>query len=52
MTKMRDVVIDENAKSQNLSDWNGLNVLVISPTPTHPKDFGNRKRVFEICEML
>lgn len=27
-----------------------LNVLVLSPTPTHPQDFGNRKRIFRICK--
>lgn len=26
-----------------------LRVLVLSPTPTHPQDFGNRKRIFRIC---
>ncbi len=26
--------------------------MVISPTPTHPQDHGNRKRVFEICSRL
>jgi hypothetical protein len=29
-----------------------LNVLVLSPTPTHPQDFGNRKRIFRICKNL
>lgn len=28
----------------------GLNVLVLSPTPTHPQDFGNRKRIFQVCQ--
>ena len=28
----------------------GLRVLVLSPTPTHPHDYGNRKRIFEICK--
>ncbi|HTT99482.1 MAG TPA: glycosyltransferase [Rhizomicrobium sp.] len=27
-----------------------LNVLVLSPTPTHPQDFGNRKRIFRVCK--
>ncbi len=29
--------------------WAGARVAVLSPTPTHPQDFGNRKRVFRIC---
>lgn len=32
--------------------WRGLSVLVVSPTPTHPQDYGNRKRIFEICNRL
>ena len=32
--------------------WQGLEVLVVSPTPTHPVDHGNRKRVFAICRAL
>jgi glycosyltransferase involved in cell wall biosynthesis len=32
--------------------WAGLNLLVVSPTPTHPQDHGNRKRIFEICAEL
>src|ERR1051326_5903887 len=27
-------------------------ILVLSPTPTHPQDAGNRKRIFEICNAL
>src|SRR5438105_4648727 len=27
-------------------------ILVLSPTPTHPQDAGNRKRFFEICNAL
>jgi hypothetical protein len=37
------------AKSQG---WEGMRVLVLSPTPTHPQDFGNRKRIHEICRRL
>ena len=37
------------APAQN---WAGARVLVLSPTPTHPQDFGNRKRIFEICRRL
>lgn len=29
-----------------------LEVLVLSPTPTWPLDFGNRKRVYETCRRL
>ncbi|MBV9991205.1 MAG: glycosyltransferase [Alphaproteobacteria bacterium] len=30
--------------------WPGARVAVLSPTPTHPQDFGNRKRVHAICK--
>lgn len=26
--------------------------MVVSPTPTHPQDHGNRKRIFELCSEL
>ncbi len=29
--------------------WQGKRVLVLSPTPTHPQDYGNRKRIFQVC---
>lgn len=32
--------------------WRGLDILVVSPTPTHPLDHGNRKRIYEICRRL
>ena len=32
--------------------WRGLRVLMLSPTPTHPQDFGNRKRIFRVCQTL
>lgn len=32
--------------------WWGLEILVVTPTPTHPQDYGNRKRIFEICSEL
>jgi Glycosyl transferases group 1 len=32
-----------------LKAWAGARVAVLSPTPTHPQDFGNRKRIFRIC---
>lgn len=38
----------DRVEHQRLCD--GLNVLVLSPTPTHPQDFGNRKRIFEVCK--
>ena len=32
--------------------WEGIEILVVSPTPTHPQDHGNRKRIFELCSEL
>jgi glycosyltransferase involved in cell wall biosynthesis len=32
--------------------WCGADVLVLSPTPTHPQDYGNRNRIFRICSRL
>ena len=32
--------------------WRSFKILVVSPTPTHPQDHGNRKRIFEICSEL
>jgi uncharacterized protein with GYD domain len=32
--------------------WRGQRVLVLSPTPTHPLDFGNRKRIYNVCRDL
>ena len=32
--------------------WRGFEILVVSPTPTHPQDHGNRKRFFELCREL
>jgi hypothetical protein len=32
--------------------WSGFDILVVSPTPTHPQDHGNRKRIFELCSEL
>lgn len=29
--------------------WPGARVAVLSPTPTHPQDFGNRKRIYRVC---
>ncbi|MEQ1779746.1 MAG: glycosyltransferase [Hyphomonadaceae bacterium] len=40
------------SKLPSVSSWNGLSVLVLSPTPTHPQDYGNRKRVYEVCSRL
>jgi len=35
-----------------LKSWLGMRILVVSPTPTHPQDHGNRKRIFRICQAL
>jgi glycosyltransferase involved in cell wall biosynthesis len=32
--------------------WQGIEILVVSPTPSHPQDHGNRKRIFELCSEL
>ncbi|WP_428929891.1 glycosyltransferase [Marinibacterium sp. SX1] len=32
--------------------WRGRVVLVVSPTPTHPQDYGNRRRIYRVCKML
>ena len=29
-----------------------FNALIVSPTPTHPTDQGNRKRIYHVCEEL
>lgn len=29
--------------------WAGARIAVLSPTPTHPQDYGNRKRIFRVC---
>ncbi|MDD2781547.1 glycosyltransferase [Sulfuricurvum sp.] len=31
---------------------NGAEILVVSPTPTWPLDYGNRKRIFSVCNAL
>lgn len=31
---------------------NIMNILIISPTPTHPQNAGNRSRIFEMCLLL
>lgn len=31
---------------------NGMRILMISPTPTHPQDAGNRARIFQLAEQL
>ena len=38
--------------SEANDDWSGVRVLVLSPTPTHPQDFGNRKRIHALCSNL
>lgn len=30
----------------------GADILVLSPTPTHPPDQGNRKRIYAVCKEL
>lgn len=30
----------------------GMDILVLSPTPTHPQDQGNRKRIHAVCRSL
>jgi glycosyltransferase involved in cell wall biosynthesis len=37
---------------RNDGSWFGIEVLFVSPTPTHPQDHGNRKRFFELCSEL
>lgn len=32
--------------------WNGLDVLVLAPTPTHPINAGNRRRIFFVNDAL
>lgn len=32
--------------------WDGLDVLVLAPTPTHPVDAGNRRRIFFVNDAL
>ena len=32
--------------------WDGLDVLVLAPTPTHPLDAGNRRRIFFVNDAL
>lgn len=33
----------------SLKAWVGARIAVLSPTPTHPQDYGNRKRIFRVC---
>lgn len=35
--------------AEERSTWAGCQVVVLSPTPTHPQDYGNRKRVHAVC---
>lgn len=41
-----------NLHSQIAGTWGNATVIVVSPAPTHPKDYGNRKRIFRICKIL
>jgi Glycosyl transferases group 1 len=34
------------------SAWAGRRVLVLSPTPTHPLDCGNRRRIYFVCRRI
>lgn len=34
------------------AEWRGLDVLVLSPTPTYPIDAGNRRRIYFVNEAL
>lgn len=34
------------------SSLDGVDILILSPTPTYPLDFGNRKRIYEICRQF
>lgn len=38
-----------NSHTKNL---NGSDILVLSPTPTYPLDYGNRKRIYATCQQL
>jgi glycosyltransferase involved in cell wall biosynthesis len=35
-----------------LRSWKFMNVGVLAPTFTHPQDYGNRKRLFAVCDAL
>jgi hypothetical protein len=39
-------------ESADPRSWAGLRVLVLAPTPTHPQDYGNRKRIYQVCQDL
>ena len=41
-----------NLHSQLAGNWGNATIIVVSPAPTHPKDYGNRKRIFRICKIL
>ena len=34
------------------SSLDGVDILVLSPTPTYPLDYGNRKRIYYVCRQL
>ena len=36
--------------SASLGAWPGGRILGLSPTPSHPQDYGNRKRIFQVCK--
>ncbi len=37
---------------EHLPAWHGLNVVVLSPTPTWPLNAGNRRRVFHLTQAM
>lgn len=39
----------ESASSRGFT---GLRILVVTPTPSHPQDYGNRRRIYRICKTL
>lgn len=49
---MADVLPSLPSEMANSSVWRGRHVVVLSPTPTHPQDYGNRKRVHAVCSRL
>ena len=51
--KTKNTIVSEfMSDGASISAWAGRKVLVLSPTPTHPLDFGNRRRVYQICRRI
>lgn len=38
--------------SNDKSNLDGVEILVLSPTPTYPLNYGNRKRIYYVCRQL